>query len=209
MRALDGEEVFPRATISLGPCEQADGVCLPLDRMVAAEGQARFAVVRGAFERAVAREYDLPTLLRSDPIAGEELLSRMIDEALTELEGAIEGEADGILYQLSGASSEWTTPLAYGGHFLEAERSVLASEIPLDRPLVIHVVGQEDLYLDLLADLPCSGLAWNSMASRLSMQEARHYFSCALVTDSPEGDIGWTVANVSDWANGPLEGAMA
>jgi hypothetical protein len=208
-RALGGEQVLPRATMSLGPCDQADGVCLPLDRMAAAKEQARFVVVRGAFAQSLMRGYDLPALLRSDPIAGEALLGRMKNEAAAEFERALVAEADGILYQLSGASAEWTTPLAYGGHLLETERSVLASETRLDRPLVIHVVGQRDLYLDLVADLASSGLAWNSTASRLSLQEVRRYFSCALVTDSPEADIGWTVADVSDRANGPLEGAMA
>jgi hypothetical protein len=209
MWALDGEEVFPRATMSLGPCEQADGVCLPPDRMSAAGDQARFAIVRGVFEQSLTRGADIPELLRADLTAGEELLSRMIDEALAELEVAVAGEPDGILYQLAGASSEWTTPLAYGGHFLEAERSVLERAKRRGWPLVIHVIGHRDLYLDLLADLPCAALAWSSRASRLSVRELRQYFSCAFVADSPEADIGWTVADVSDRSSGELEGAMA
>jgi len=194
LRALEGHAVSPRAVLCLGPCQQADGVCLPLDAIPAASDQARLAVVRGVFEQARTRAMDLLGLLESDPIAGEAMVERMVEEADGEMRDACEAGADGVLYQLSGACAEWSTPLTYGGHFLEAERSVLARAAGFDRPVVVHVLGESDLYLDLLGDLPCAGMAWDSAASRLSFEEVRRYFPGALISDVPEADVGWMVA---------------
>lgn len=82
-----------------------------------------------------------------EPAAAEE-------RALALAEGA-----EGVLYVVEGACPAHTTPMQYGGNYLESDRRVLEA---LPVPVIVLARGRE-AYIDILAGLPCAALAWSAV----------------------------------------------
>lgn len=166
---------------------EADGIVRPWCHE-GGEGQAQLWAVDSPFSRAIREGFDLNDALQADPTAGEQALNVYADEARREMMEALEGGADGIFYRLDGAYPEASTPMEYGGHYLEVDR-LLLSEVQEARFNVVWIEGEEELYLDFVSDLPAHALGWSMSRTGVGAQELRPMRNGALAGDSLEADI--------------------
>ena len=171
--------------------------------MTLAEVPSPFAVARQ-------RNIDLPMLLDSDPIGGHETLRIIADEIELQIHDLLEQGLDGILYVLHGAHPNHTTPMQYGGHFLERDREILA-EIENATLNLVFVVGGEGTYLDFVSDLPAHAFGWDSQATGVTPTQMRQMRQGALATNHPDADIDFRfgTANVSEELDMRLRGVHA
>jgi len=130
----------------------------------------------------------LKELHRTEPAEAARRLDRAVEHVRAEIAAAMDVGADGILYRLHGASAAHSTPMEYGGHYLERDREIL-SEIGDARLNVLFLVGDEDLYFDFVSDLPAHVLAWDREATGLSLATVRELRTGALASSDPESEI--------------------
>jgi hypothetical protein len=130
----------------------------------------------------------LVSLLKSDPDAGASQLDQLVADVREQMESALAQGAEGIFYRVHGARGELTTPMEYGGFFLERDRELLdhVSDAPLN---VAFIVGDEDVYVDFVSDLPAAFLAWDSKASGLDAAYVRTMRTGALASADPASDM--------------------
>jgi hypothetical protein len=126
--------------------------------------------------------------LAEEPKKGEKLLDGLIAKTKAEIKRAFDGGADGVLYLLYGARGLHTTPMEYGGHYLERDRELL-SEVSDAKFNMIFVVGEDDAYLDFVSDLPAHAFGWDSAATGTSVEQLRAMRAGALATNSFDADI--------------------
>ena len=98
-------------------------------------------------------------LLASDPDKGNQLLDQMVNQAEADIESALEAGADGVAYILDGAYPAASTPMQYGGYYLERDRELL-DRFQDARFNLIFVEGTEEVYLDSVSDLAAHALGW-------------------------------------------------
>lgn len=91
-------------------------------------------------------------VLDSDPSSGDQMLAELVSATKAE----IQAEAGGINYVIAGAEPKFTSPMQYGGHFLEIDRDLIVG-----KSVVITVIGGEDSYIDIISDLAETFLIWN------------------------------------------------
>ena len=166
---------------------EADGIVRPACGE-GEEGQAQLWAVDSPFSRAMREGFDLNDALQSDPASGEQALNSYADEARKEMLEALEGGADGIFYRLDGAFPDASTPMEYGGHYLEMDRMLL-SEIQEARFNLVWVEGDRELYLDFVSDLPAHALGWSMSQTGVGVDELRPMRHGALAGDTEEADI--------------------
>ena len=152
------------------------------------EGDLTLVEVTNPFGLALQRDLDLNKELKADPKAGNRLLGELIDEVKKDIEQAFQLGADGIIYRLYGARSRHCTPMQYGGHYLERDRELL-SEVSDALFNMIFVVGEEDVYLDFVSDLPAHAFGWDYDESKIPASQVRMMRKGALVSADPESDI--------------------
>ena len=150
--------------------------------------QICLAAVCNPFGQALRYDILVAEALHDDPVEGESILHGLVAKTRAEMREALEAGADGILYLLYGARTKHTTPMEYGGHYLERDRELL-SEVQDAAFNMIFVVGEEDAYLDFVSDLPAHAFAWDSKATGMTVAEMRPMRSGALATNSPDADI--------------------
>jgi hypothetical protein len=191
--AARGGEV-DRRPIIVGPGTQLDD--READALIVASAPHIVASFVGG-ERAVLAEVDNPfarfgaELNREfaiDPVAASEKLDQATEEARAKMRGALEAGADGIFYRLFGARALHSTPMQYGGHYLERDRELL-EEIGDARLNVLFLVGNDDLYLDFISDLPAHVMAWDREASGFSGAQVRTMRNGAQASSDPESEI--------------------
>lgn len=103
---------------------------------------------------------DLTAEFDKSPRSGEAAFgdyARMSREAL---DSALEAGADGILYRLFGAEPSLSTPMQFGGFYLEQERDLM-SGVAEALFNVLYVEGGEGTYLDVVSDLPAHAFGWD------------------------------------------------
>lgn len=144
--------------------------------------------VTNPFGLALQRHIDLNKELKNDPKVGDRLLTELFDEAKRDIEMAFQLGADGIIYRVYGARARHCTPMQYGGHYLERDRELL-SEVSDALFNMIFVVGEEDVYLDFVSDLPAHAFGWDYDESKISASQVRAMRQGALVSTDPESDI--------------------
>lgn len=144
------------------PVVGQDALVVPVDRVSDSIGSdnAVLARVLSPLGRAMKQGIDIVSLLHKDVERGATELERLTDEAKGEMLAALANGADGVFYELDGAYPEVTTPMEYGGHFLEVDRRLL-SEIEQARFNVLYVKGDKDPYIDFVCDLPAHAFAWD------------------------------------------------
>lgn len=151
-----------------------------------ADGPAVLVEVWNPFGYAKEAGEDLSEAFRNDPRGGGKLLERFFSLTCAKTYEALDAGCDGIFYRLFGATPFETTPMEYGGFFLEKDRELLESIIEA-RFNVLSVEGGEGVYLDFVHDLPCSALAWDEKASKITPQKVReiHFgaLACGLEVD--------------------------
>ena len=133
--------------------------------------------VLNPFGRAKEQGIDLIAELDKDPVAGGAILDRLFEETSAELKQA-EG---GVFYRLQGANPAETTPMQYGGYFLERDRELLASAAS---PRILFVDGTSDVYFDFVGDLPAELFGYD-----IPVSEVRAIRGGEILADSPEADV--------------------
>lgn len=150
--------------------------------------QIRLTPVVNPFGQAIRHRVDVWDALAEDPARGAKQLDGLVARTRREAQGAIEHGADGILYLLYGARGLHSTPMEYGGHYLERDREILG-EFASAAFNLIFVVGEDDAYLDFVSDLPAHAFGWDSEATGVGVNEIRPMRTGALATNDPNADI--------------------
>lgn len=172
MAKLHFDRAFP------GTCQE---ICLdPLPQ--------GWEVVHNPLFRSVQKGLDLGSLAESNPSEADDVLSQLVQSAISEVDHAVEHGCLGILYNLFGASPEHSTPMQYGGLFLERDREIL-NYAESRVCTLIHVAPNPESYLDFVSDLPGDLFAWDDEITGVSAESMRKFRSGALATFGPGGDI--------------------
>lgn len=164
--------------------ECSDLSALSTDELARLPDNIHLTAVLNPFGRALKQDVDLTEILAEDPDRGETLLGGFVDKARKDMAEA----PDGVLYLLYGARGLHTTPMEYGGHYLERDRELL-TEIENSNFNMVFVVGEDDAYLDFVSDLPAHAFGWDSKATGVTVQEMRKMRTGALATNAHNADI--------------------
>src|SRR5690349_12089139 len=103
---------------------------------------------------------DLVATLHEEVEKGAEEINRLEELTRQEIQSALASGADGVFYELEGAYPARTTPMEYGGHFLEVDRRLL-TEIETATFNILFVCGEKEPYIDFVSDLPAHAFAWD------------------------------------------------
>jgi hypothetical protein len=178
-----------------GEVDQKPVICWPADcpesDAVVGQGtptQISLTKVVNPFGQALRKQQAVWETLAEDPTKGAKELDGLVALTRNEINGALDNGADGVLYLLYGARGMHTTPMEYGGHYLERDRELLA-EIEDTTFNMIFVVGEDDAYLDFVSDLPAHAFAWDSRATGTTVDEMRAMRTGALATNGRDADI--------------------
>lgn len=152
--------------------------------------------ISNPFGRALEKGMDLNQLLADEPEKGGEVLDSLISETREDIISAMDGDADGVVYLLHGACEKHCSPMQYGGHYLEKDRELLSgiSDAALN---LLYVVGDQDLYLDFVSDLPAHLFGWDDRTTGISAAEGRAIRGGAVATFDSGSDVLLTSPGVS------------
>ena len=131
---------------------------------------------------------DLAKQLSEDPESAHMLLQKAVDDTRTDMSAVLSAGADGIFYRLFGAREGLSTPMEYGGHFLERDRELL-EEVQDANLNVLFLVGNEGLYMDFVSDLPAHVIAWDVEATGISAADVRQLRNGAQASSDPASEI--------------------
>lgn len=151
----------------------------------------RLETVLNPLGRAIVRGVDLNALFDASPADGERLLAELVGETSNDLKAAI--SKGGVFYRLVGASPEHSTPMQYGGHYLERDRELL--EAVKGQMVVVFVEGA-DAYLDFVSDLPATVFGWDAARTKADMREIRAMRPGLIMADDEAADIRFKEASV-------------
>lgn len=150
-----GAAIDPKPIIGFPHCGiEVDGYVDVAEQLhLAPTGTAKLAFVRSPFGEAAMDGIDLNAKLSEDLEGGHEALNAYFAKVETEIQRAIQTGADGIFYCLAGAEPTASTPMQYGGFYLELDRELLskATSLPLN---VLWIEGKSEPFLDSVVDLP-------------------------------------------------------
>jgi hypothetical protein len=198
--AVRGGEVDQKPVICWpAVCADSDAVVGP-----GRPDQISLTKVVNPFGQALRQQRPVWETLAEEPTKGAKELDGLVALTRSEIKSALDRGADGVLYLLYGARGMHTTPMEYGGHYLERDRELLA-EVEDATFNMIFVVGEDDAYLDFVSDLPAHAFAWDSKATSTTVDEMRAMRTGALATNSPEADIDFRFGTESLSANLELE----
>ncbi len=174
-----------------GPPDQlSDALVMAPERVQQTEGEGRILLgeVLSPFGLAAQENLQLTALLEQDPAKGNDLLEQLTQRTRQSMQLALTNGADGILYRLHGAHPSCTSPMQYGGYYLERDRELL-EEIQGTRFNLLFIAGGEGAYIDFVSDLPAHAFAWDERSSGVALAEVRRMRSGALATTSAGADI--------------------
>lgn len=100
-------------------------------------------------------------LCRDFGVDPHQAVPRVLDQA---------GGSTGTVYEVEGACPAHTTPMEYGGVYLESDREAVSQLLRLG-PVVLCARGR-DAYLDVLSGLPCTAMVWRETEVGASRAEA-------------------------------------
>lgn len=187
--AANGEQT-DRKPVVLTPGatdDRADAIVVPAASFAKSGGeQAVLAQVLSPFARAIGKGTELLQLLQDDPAAGADALSELTAETRQEMKRALQQGADGIYYILDGAYPARTTPMQFGGFFLEVDRALL-EEVEGKGFNIIFVKGDEDPYIDFVSDLPAQAFGWESKS--VTIEAVREMRQGPLAAAGPQADV--------------------
>ncbi len=137
--------------------------------------------------QAILGQSNLSGILRESLMEGSAALEDATRQVHHAIEKSRELGADGIIYEIFGADPSYSTPMEYGGHFLEVDREILSSYERRFR--MIFLVGGEEAFLDFVCDLPGEIFAWDVKGTGISVAEMRKMRKGILAAADPEADI--------------------
>ena len=177
LAAVRGGEVDKRPVLGYLGCGDCDAIAVPpADVASTIEAHAEcavLAIVPSPLGLALKEGTDIVGELHADVKKGESLLDSLTRRTQESIHGAIERGADGVFYLLDGAHPAVTTPMEYGGHFLEVDRHLL-TEFQDARVNAIFVLGKRDPYLDFVSDLPAHLFGWEADVPLSDVRAMRH-----------------------------------
>lgn len=121
-----------------------------------------FEGVLSPLSRAISQGIDIVSQLEDNPSLGDQTLAELVRETANEI-SHIEGNFN---YIVAGAEPRFTTPMQYGGHFLELDRELIGARKP-----AITLIGGSETYIDIVSDLAESYLIWDSSSTSVDPQE--------------------------------------
>jgi uroporphyrinogen-III decarboxylase len=137
---------------------------------------------------ALQKGIDLNAALSDSPEEGNELLESLVSDTREHMRAQLAAGADGVLFRLHGAAPRHSTPMQYGGYYLERDRELLA-EIKGKGTHVLFVVGDEEVYLDFVSDLPAEVFAWDAEASGVDSAYIRSIRPGVQASSDPASEI--------------------
>lgn len=141
-------------------------------------------LISGPFCRAEEAGIPIIELFEKDVDSGNAKLTVLVAETRNE----VLETGESILYQLSGPEPAKSTPMQYGGHFLERDRELL--ELANERGEVwLFVDAGPGAYLDFVSDLPAEVFAWDAVKTGFSLAEMRKLRSGKLCTNETGADL--------------------
>lgn len=145
-------------------------------------------VVVNPFLLACFEDADLNEVLRDNPTQGALLVETYQARVRASMESALATGADGVFYVLDGARGAYSTPMEYGGFHLESDRELL-SLVQDARLNIVFVVGNDDLYIDFVSDLPAHLFAWDAEGSTFSSNYLRTLRSGAQASNDSDSEV--------------------
>jgi hypothetical protein len=155
--AARGGEVDQRPVVSFEP--GADAIIVEPGQVSNYAGKDAAVLARVVSPLGRANK-ELVATLHQDIEKGAQEVERLADETKGEMLQALANGADGIFYELDGAYPSVTTPMEYGGHFLELDRRLL-TEVEQATFNLLYVCGENEPYIDFVCDLPAHAFAWD------------------------------------------------
>jgi hypothetical protein len=149
-----------------------------------------YAEIDNPFGKAMRQNVSLPGLLRRDLKEGEKKLAEMAEAVKQDFVNAITKGADVIVYKLYGADFVHSTPMEYGGHFLEVDRTILTQSDA--NMILVFVVGGAEAFIDFVSDLPAQIFAWDVVGTGVTVAQVRQMRKGTLAAASPDADITLT-----------------
>lgn len=134
------------------------------------------------------RNLNLNHLLHSDPEAGNKVLDELVNETLEEGKNALASGADGIAYVIDGAYPGGSTPMQFGGYYLERDREIL-EQLSNATFNLVFIEGGEDTYLDSVSDLAANAIGWRIAESGFSREMMRELRCGPVAGDDASADI--------------------
>ncbi|HEY3782733.1 MAG TPA: hypothetical protein VGL56_16745 [Fimbriimonadaceae bacterium] len=185
----------------------SDVAIVSLKRLANAKTSQRavLAEILSPFSRSLKTGLNLSKTLQRDPKEGEKVYQALVEEVRTEINLALEQGVDGIFYRLQGAEPDFTTPMEYGGLYLETDRELL--QLAMTAHLnVLFIEGGPELYMDFVSDLPAHIFAWDSHRTDIPLSAVKKMRIGALATGDPEADVlfGSNYGLLKQWVNPTL-----
>ena len=181
-QALDFAKSFSPDAIVVSSAIRAEQALQELDE----NGPAVLVEVGNPFGEALQSGVDLNEEFAKGPESGDEAFSAFVEGVGSSLHAALESGADGVLYRVFGAEPSLSTPMQFGGHYLERERELLQS-ISDARFNVVYIEGGDEVFLDVVSDLPAHALGWDEQRSHIPPSEVRKMregaLACGLFSD--------------------------
>lgn len=171
----------PDAVVVQSPSEVVSVTAVAPDTAVLVE-------VGNPFGGALLNDVDLNAEFEKGPQVGGAAFETFVNETECALAAALESGADGVLYRLFGAEPLLSTPMQFGGFYLEQERELLA-EVGDARLNVLFVEGGDGLYLDVVSDLEAHAFGWDEDRSAIPATEVREMrqgaLACGILSEDP------------------------
>jgi hypothetical protein len=185
----------------------SDIALVSLKRLANASTSQRAVLVEilSPFSRSLKMGLALSKTLQQDPKEGEKILQALVAETRTEINVALEQGVDGIFYRLQGAEPEFTTPMEYGGLYLETDRDLL--QLAMKAHLnVLFIEGGPELYIDFVSDLPAQIFAWDSGRTDIPLSSVKKMRIGTLATGDPDADVlfGSNYGLLKQWVRGKM-----
>ncbi len=193
LATVRGGEVDQKPVLNWPICEPTSDIqhynheTMP-DHLEGNESGVSVVEVTNPFGLSLQRDLNLNQLLKDDPKEGNRILGELCDETQGDINRAFEAGADGIIYRLYGARARHCTPMQYGGYYLERDRELLQG-VQDALFSMVFVVGDEDVYLDFVSDLPAKAFGWDIKSSQVPISEVRDMRQGALVCEDPAAEI--------------------
>jgi hypothetical protein len=154
--------------------------------------------VQNPFGRALETGVDMNGEFEGGPQFGDNAFTNFFEATRNQIESALNGGADGILYRLFGAEPNLSTPMQFGGLYLEQEREMLSSIA--DAPFnVLYIEGGEGTYLDVVSDLPAHAFGWDENRMHVSAGEVRSLRHGALACGLRSEDPMWVFKSIGSF----------
>ncbi len=185
--AARGGDVDRKPVITRQASPEADAVVVQMDSVAERGDQVQLVSIDLPLARALREGVALSQILHDTPAEGEAILKRLEEECRAEMSRALETGADGICAEMKGAEPSQSSPMEYGGHYLEVDRRLLHEVAPA-RFNILYVHGAEP-YLDFVSDLPAHAIAWDMKANDADLAEIRDMKAGPVAGNQPGADI--------------------